>query len=240
MKFLRNKTILFPFFLSLNLYATDLNELHFVTEPSGVIYYDKKNIELKGIVGERIQYLIKKLELKNKVEIMPWSRAYYETIKNKNYVIFPIAKTEEREKELKYCCIISKSRQFFFKLKARKDINVKNITDVKKYSVGVVRDDYRQVILEKKGLSKLEVATTMDLNFKKFIGGREDIILLSENSMLKYLNQNNMTINEIEKLIEFKDIDINNYVAFNKEMDDKIISKVKTTLKEVYDPDKDL
>nr|BFD32251.1 transporter substrate-binding domain-containing protein [Pigmentibacter ruber] len=223
-----------------NSYAIEIKDLHFVTEPSPVIYFDEKSNELKGVIGERIQYLVKKLNIKSKVEIMPWSRAYYETTKNKNFAIFPIAKTEVREKELKYCCIIYKSRQFFFKLKSRKDIKIQNINDTKKYSIGVVRDDFRQILLEKKGFPKIEIATSMDLNFKKFIGKRQDLIILSENSMLKYLNQNNMQMSDVVKLIELQDIDVNNYIAFNKEIEDEIISIVKKNLTDIYDPDKDL
>ena len=49
-----------------------------------------------------------------------------------------------------------------------------------------------------------------------------------------------MHINDVERLIEFKYIDVNKYLAFNKEIEDIIISKVKATLYEIYDPDKDL
>ena len=58
--------------------------------------------------------------------------------------------------------------------------------------------------------------------------------------MNKYLDQNNMQVIDVVKLIELQDFDKNNYVAFNKEIEDETISIVKRTLKEIYDPDKDL
>lgn len=226
-------------YANIKAFPTDIRHLRFITEPSAVIIYDKNSEKLQGIVGERIQLLIKKIGIVNKVEILPWSRAYYEAVKHKNVAIFPIAKTKERENQLKFCCVIYKSRQFFFKLKSRKDIRIQKITDAKKFSIGVVRDDYRFDALVKIGFSNFEVATTMDTNFKKFIGNREDVILLSEISMKKYLLQNNMTINDVEKLIEFKDVDSNNYIAFNKEIEDSIIETVKNALKEICNPEKD-
>ncbi len=236
MLFFRIIILLIFTFASGKILSTEIKQLRFITEPSGVVMYDEKNENLEGIVGERIKLLIKKIGLTNKVEILPWSRAYYEAIKNKNAVIFPIVKTKEREKELNFCCVIYKSRQFFFKLKDRKGIIIQKVEDAKKYSVGVVREDYRHDALKKAGFSNFEIATSMELNFKKFVGKREDLILLSEMSMNKYLSQNNMSINDVEKLLEFKELDINSYIAFNKEIEDSIIAILKKALKNGYDP----
>ena len=72
----------------------------------------------------------------------------------KNILIYSIGRSPEREKLFKWIDIISPYEVYFYKLKSRKDISIKNLEDAKKYRIGGVNNDIRTQYLLGKGFSK--------------------------------------------------------------------------------------
>nr|BFD30563.1 transporter substrate-binding domain-containing protein [Pigmentibacter ruber] len=231
--------LLLIFFTNSKILALNVEDIEIVTEVLPPLSYLDENGNMKGILIERVNKLREKLKIKNKIELLPWARALQNTSKKDGTMLFALAKTKERENIFKFCCVVFKARQYLFKLKSRKDIKIKDYSDAKKYSIGVVRDDIKHKVLEESGFTNLDIANSQELNFKKFIGNRTDLFAANELSLSYQLKQINMSINDVEKLVEIKGIDPNRYIAFNKNTDDKVIIKVKNALEKIYDSEKE-
>ncbi len=50
----------------------------------------------------------------------------------------------------------------------------------KKYTVGTQREDYTEMVLRQKGFTKLDIATDFNATLRKLLGGRIDMMPISE------------------------------------------------------------
>ncbi len=233
------KFFIFMFFtfITFNVFSLNIQDIKIVTEELPPFLFLDKNGDAQGLLANRVNEVIKKLKIKNKIEVQPWVRAYVTALKNEGTMLFPMAKTKDRELLFKYCCVIFKARIYLFKLKSRTDIHLKTIAEAKKYTVGVVREDIKHKILTNLGFPHLEIAASQEINFKKFIGKRTDLFASNETSLQYQLKEINMSLQDVVKLVEITNTDPNRYIAFNNNTDDAIIAQVKNTLKDIYNPE---
>ncbi|WGL58951.1 transporter substrate-binding domain-containing protein [Pigmentibacter sp. JX0631] len=227
------------FIITKKCFANEIQDFKIVTETLPFLTFIGKDGKTEGVLADRINKLRKNLKIKAEIELLPWSRAYIIAQKENGTMIYPIAKTPEREKLFKFCCILYKAKTFLFKLKERSDINIKTLEDAKKYSIGVIRDDIKHKMLENLKFTNLELSASQEVNFKKLIGKREDLIIANEFVLKSQLQEFNINENELEKAYEVKEADPNRYIAFNLNVEDSSIEKIKSALKKIYNPDLD-
>ncbi|MEI8631015.1 hypothetical protein P4S72_00655 [Vibrio sp. PP-XX7] len=72
----------------------------------------------------------------------------------KDILIYSIARTKERESLFKWVGPIAPYNVYLFKLKARSDIIVNTLEDVKKYRIGGAYQDVKQLYLVSQGIKK--------------------------------------------------------------------------------------
>ncbi len=110
-----------------------------------------ENDSIKGVRTEVVRAIADETDMKYKIAIYPWARAYDMPLKKKNVLIYSLIRSPERESLFKWIGKIGEVKGRLFKLKSRKDINLKNLDDAKNYKIGVVRDDYTHQFLKSKG-----------------------------------------------------------------------------------------
>jgi len=229
--------IILCFLFNNKIFSLSVHDIIPVTESAPPLVYLGESGEAEGVVSERVNILLKRLGVKKKIEILPWVRAYNIALKTDGAMIFGLGKNPERDKLFKYAGVVFNVYPYLYKLKTRKDIHVKNLEDAKKYQIGVVREDIKQKVLDNLGFKNLEVATSHELNFKKFIGNREDLIASSEIMLKTQLKEANLSYDIVEKVYKLKEIDSNRYLAFKKDTPDEIVNIVKKTIESIYTPE---
>lgn len=109
------------------------------------------------------------------IEMLPWTRAYKIARTRPNTLIFTITRTSDREPLFHWTCPLIESRNVVYKLRSRADIEVTSLDDVKRYRLGLWRDDVRHQFFVARGFDEFELVSDDRLNVRKLLAGRIDL-----------------------------------------------------------------
>ncbi|UTH75529.1 ABC transporter substrate-binding protein [Chromobacterium sp. IIBBL 290-4] len=187
-----------------------------------------------GTTVEKVSRVMRKLGLPfSAMQAVPWARAYQEAKTRPFAMVFPIAKTKERQKFLDFTFKILDSDVYFYHLASRADIRLRDLDDARKYRVCVVLGDYRHEYLESEGFQKLEVTPDSTLNVKKLVNGRCDLLPSTETGMASKLKALGLERDKVARGIKLDKLDSALYAAFNKETPPDVIARFKAAAAEV-------
>ena len=151
-------------------------EIRVITEEFPPYDFMGESGKVEGLSTDVVRAVLEDLGIDVKIEIFPWARAYKMVTQNPDTMLFSVVRTEEREPFFHWVGVVCDVRSYLFKLKSRDDITSEKLSDLKKYSIGVVRGWAGQKYLEKNGFKRLQKVARSDLNIKKLVKGRVDLI----------------------------------------------------------------
>ena len=91
---------------------------------------------MKGVSTEVVLAVLKEVNVKAKIELYPWARAYQIATTKKNHLIYSIGRIPERENLFHWVGTIAPYKTSLYKLKIRKDIKIGSLNDAKRYTIG--------------------------------------------------------------------------------------------------------
>lgn len=221
------KIVILLVFITSLIYADRLTLMTEVFPP----FQYKENNKLTGISTNIVQEIQKRIHDTNKIKVYPWTRGIKVLQNKNNTAIFSMLRTEDREDKYKWVGPLAKMELVFFKRKDSK-IELTSLDDARKVSkIGVTKNVGNYDILNSKGFKNLDIIKSGvdEKNIKKLIKGRIDlwpslkIAGLYNAKRLGYKGE----IVPIENINLFEG-DL--YIAFNKNVDDKIVSKWQKAL----------
>lgn len=142
-------------------------KLLLLTEHSPPYQFVSKSNKVEGLTTKVIQAALKLTPYQYKMKIYPWSRSFFWAQAEENRCIYLMSRDKEREKKFHWVAPILSTNDYFIGLSGRTDINIKNIEDVKKYKVAVLKEDrtYYELLkrgfVENKNLFVINDSTTM-------------------------------------------------------------------------------
>jgi len=207
-------------------------ELQIVSDPFAPLGYESRDGEIVGLTVDVIRALLEETEIKGKFLMLPWARAYHMAKTEENILIYSLVKTEERQKIFKLVGPFLHERAYLYKLKKRKDIRLDSLDDIWKYRVGVVNEYYAHQYLVSEGFEELlDIAVTPELNLKKFIVGRFDLLVYGEVSFNYHIKEKGYDPDIFEKVLY---VMLNEkYLAFSQKTDDEIVKRFEQALKRI-------
>ncbi|MBB1468475.1 transporter substrate-binding domain-containing protein [Pseudoalteromonas sp. SG41-5] len=193
--------------------------------------------QLQGINLDIVRTLCELSQVECKFELLPWARAYDLVQKNQLSGLVSTARSAERENLFYWVGPLVSSRTFFYRLRDNKHINPTDITQVSAYTLGVVRGNIYEGLVESIGFKQdknlLKVAhhyEYMNLFFKNKI----DLILGSEFALDYQLQQFGHGGKEVVQLVELPVNTLQgNYLVFNKEMPIEIVERFNEQLEKL-------
>jgi len=192
---------------------------------------------MTGPSTEVIQAVLEKIGTKSSIEMYPWARAYNMALKEKNVLIYSIAKIKKREKLFKWAGSIMTRNMYFWKLKNRNDIHIKTIEDAKEYKTASVNMDVRSQYLFNQGFDKnknLYMVSKNEATIKLLFSGRVDFIM--DNHGLKaQVEKYGYDFDKLEKILPVVELSGEVYAAFSLATTDEIVNKFKYELKQLKD-----
>lgn len=222
-------TIFFNF-LVFNLIA---DELKFITHELKPFAWKDSKGDYHGIVYELCKETIKRMGYNSdNIEVYPFIRALKTVQEEDNYVLFPVARTLERETTLKWVGPAISNNVYFYKLKQNKT-ELKTLSDLKnlKY-IGVGRGNASEALLIKEGFKNLHDVTN-EMNAVKMLAlGRVEAVPVGEMVVNEMMEQANVDKNKIQKT-DIKLTDSILYIAFSKNIPDSEIAKWQTMFETV-------
>jgi polar amino acid transport system substrate-binding protein len=210
---------------------TAAQPLTIITDPYPPLGYVHKDGEIVGFTVDVIKLLLKRTGIEGKFEMYPWARAYEMAQKEKDILIYQLTYTKERDRLFQLVGPVLSVRYYFFKLKERKDVVVKNLADAKKFLVGTVRDYFAHRYLLENGFEEgknLEVTHDDNINLKKLADRRIDLMILIEIVFSYRARELGYNRDDFEKtfLIHSEDA----YIGFSRQTSKITVSRIAKAL----------
>ena len=147
-----------------------------VTEEFPPYDYTDGQGAVQGLSTDVVRAVLGDLDLQVEIRVLPWARAYKLAVENPNTLLFSVVRTEQREPLFHWVGVVCDVRSYIYKLRSRTDIDARALSDLHPYTIGVVRGWAGESYLRDNGFENLEAVADSDLNIKKLIGGRVDLI----------------------------------------------------------------
>ncbi|WP_343861724.1 substrate-binding periplasmic protein [Aliiglaciecola litoralis] len=176
--------------------------LRIVTEHWPPYNYLDTDGTLRGEATDNVRRILAQANLDANIELLSWSKALDLANHRPNTLIFSILRSEERENSFDWYCPLSDPIEVaLYKLRKRDDIRLTDLNDAKKYTIGVLRNDYAQQFLKSKGFddgTNLQVSTSDTANLRLLIQGRIDLVIQVKAAIHYRMKQLGAPIEEVE------------------------------------------
>ncbi|RJP77464.1 MAG: hypothetical protein C4522_15215 [Desulfobacteraceae bacterium] len=237
------KTIL-SFFLAMAICASAYAEvpLQIVSTEEAPLQYTE-NYQIKGVAADILYELLKETGYEGtKIRMYPWARAYDIASKDENTMILTISRNEQRENLFHWTCPLFETGYTVYKLKSRKDISVNSLEDIRKYRLGLWRDDARHHFFESRGFTNIDLVSYDELNIKKLLNGRIDLYVGDSISfahqMKKTWGFTQEEFDQLEPVYEIKEVHARLYIAFSLKTDEAVRNKFALALEKIKESGK--
>jgi polar amino acid transport system substrate-binding protein len=209
-----------------------------VTEDWPPYNYALPNGQVGGLTTKIVRQVLDKSGLKYDIKIYPWARSYDMAVNQSHVLIYSIFRLKNREHQFKWICPLTKPIElYFFKLTDNSKVEITNLNDAKKYTVGVTRGDYPHHYLMNQGFTvgtHLQLSPSDSLNVKKLVNGRIDLVVEAELTMRTILSELGKPFSDvypITKIIQGKSTQ--NCMAFGIKTPDNIVQRVQSALNSI-------
>ncbi|MFC5757089.1 substrate-binding periplasmic protein [Rhizobium sp. GCM10022189] len=150
----------------------------FVTEEYAPFNYRDGKL-IKGATVEQVEKIMADIGVGYTIDVMPWARAFSLARSTPMTCVFATAHNAARDSLFKWVEPLLVDRNILI-ARQDSDVSAGNLEEAKKYVVGTQRDDYTEVTLKENGFTKLDVASDFNATLRKLLGGRIDMMPISE------------------------------------------------------------
>lgn len=200
--------------------------LQVVTEDSSYSYL--KNGQVAGSASVIVRQALALAGIADyRMTLYPWARAYDMARLEPNVLIYPIIRSAEREALFNWIGELDQVTPSFYKLRERKDVQVKELQDVKRYSVGVVRDDSRQEYLEDKGFTKMVVSANNLDNLRKLVSGQVELVPMPEREAREQCEDLHIAFDDLEAVYTLNELSKGLYIALSRTTPDDTVNRIR-------------
>ena len=205
-----------------------------VTEEMPPFNYTKDGV-ITGFSTEIVKEVLKETGIRASFKSYPWKRAYQMALTNPSTIIYSIGRNPQRENKFKWVGVITPVNIYFYKLKSRTDISFRSLEEAKRFTIGVVREDYTTQFLISQKFTNLDTASSYVLNLRKLFEGRVALILVDELTISSLIRKEaaagrKYTLSQVEKVMFVKAISSGMYMAFSKKTPDAVVERCKIVL----------
>ncbi len=159
----------------------------------------------------------------------PWDRVYEKALNKKNYGVFSMVRSEEREALFHWVGPLAPDEWVFFAL-ADKDITINSLEDAKAYKVGGYKGDALSEYLMEKGL-RLQLSAQDKRNVKLLKSGAIDLWASNDFSGRALAKQEGFELSKMKKIFTIDQVDL--FLGINKETNPAVVQKLQTALDEM-------
>ena len=209
-------------------------EILVLTEDYKPFQYKDEKGQLVGFGLDLITLMFKDAGINmkgGKIYLYPWARAYKVLQEEKNTAVFMTVRSEKRENLFKWVGPLAPRKMWLFKLRKRKDIQVKTLEDAKRYRVGGYKSSADTVYMIELGL-KPYLVPHQHLITRMLVKGRFDLMSSLELTMSDRLRDLGLPYDIVEKTI-LLDGRYDYYLALNKQTSDVIVNRLQASLDKI-------
>ncbi len=224
-------TLITQIFFAIIIAPSYPQKINIVTSDFPPFNYVANGID-SGFCTEIVQAILKDLKIQTTIKTHPWARSYQIALKQKNTLIYTIARTPERENLFHWVAIIITGKTFLFSLSDSR-IQLDSLSQANQYNVGAVLNGIRSKYLHVNGIESLDLVEDSNTNALKLLKKRIDLWAEDELSavyVLKRMGYNSKII--LKKSFEL-DLKLDGYLAFSLDSDPKMIEQFRNSLQKL-------
>lgn len=212
--------------------------IHLVTEHLPPYQIEAENKALAGFSVDVIKAAMKRSQYDYTLNSYSWGRSYKLAQIKANHCIFSIARTKSRENLFKWVGLIYYANNTSMWALKDRTIELKNLNDAKKYNVAVSRDDMTHIGLIERGFKENEHLYILD-NTKSLVNllltrASIDLIVANDMTIKFHTDLAGVTIDDLQRVYEIKDLPLNLFFACSKQTDDNIIKHLSKNMQSLY------
>lgn len=218
---------------ALSALSVKAKQLLVVTEDLPPFQMSTENGQISGAMVDITLLLLNEAQLDYRIQMYPWARAYDIALKQDNAIIFSILRSDSREKDFKWIGQIYTLKSYLAGLKSRNEIKIESLEDAKQYAVGTIRDDLAESYLKSKGFvedKNLYVSAKYTRLWQMLYNGRTDLAFTNSTVWPYEIKNTGLDPNDIIVHYEIPDVSTKLYIAANKNIDSKVLAKLKHAL----------
>lgn len=202
----------------------------------------EKGRPLTGVSVEAVRLMMQEAGVDPDIQVLPWARAYEMAQRQENVMLFSILRNPQRENLFKWVGSLHPFEVYFYRLKDRPDIAVHALDDARKYRIGVLRDDSRNIYLRSQGFGDNLKEVNLDKqNIEMLFRGRIDLLPSDPLVLfywLKVMNSDPASpqkyrLEMLERGYHVAGADGENYIAMSPQTDERVIEHFRRALERV-------
>lgn len=195
-------------------------EMRVITEESPPFNFTR-NGHVTGSSTEVVREILKRLQMSETIEVLPWARGYKLLQGQPNIALFSTTRTPEREDQFYWIGPLFTVHYGFY---ARKDQGLKlnSLEDAKQVGrIATYKDDVKEQLLLSMGFTNLDSSNSPVSNLKKLMGGRVDLWLFDNLGMPDVAAQAGVDPGDLELALAFRSYQ--SYVAISRQTSDAVV-----------------
>jgi polar amino acid transport system substrate-binding protein len=190
-----------------------------------------ENGELTGVSTAVVREITRRLGIENKIQVLPWARAYRRLLTEPDVVLFTTARTQEREDLFNWVGPLFTVKLGFY---ARKN-DPRRITSLEEArqvsAIACYKDDFREQILKSLGFKNLDRSKDPQSNIRKLVSGRVDLWFFDNIGAPQVARKAGIDPAEIKEVFTYKET--KSYIAISKPTSPALVRQWQTTLDEM-------
>ncbi|SCW67084.1 MULTISPECIES: ABC transporter substrate-binding protein [unclassified Pseudomonas] len=167
------------------------------------------------------------------LSLYPWARAYEKALHEPNVLIFPLDRTPARETLFKWVGEIHRVASRLYKLRDNRDITVSSLEQAKQYSIGVVRNDAKQIYLQQRGFTRLVISANNHDNFQKLLNRQIQLLPMPENTARLMSKDAQVDFASLEEVYILDEQPHRVHLAFSLSTPDEVVAKAQRAFEEL-------
>lgn len=194
-----------------------------------------ENNELVGITVDSLKAVWQDLNIpEQEIAVVPWSRGYRFVLNKPNTALFTMSRTHPREGLFKWVGPVFQSTHVLI-AKKTKNFNFKNLGEIFYHKVAAVRGDISEIALMQVGFPEFNMAKVTDLEsaYRMLESDRVDMVVATIHGFAYLSAQLGTDVKNYQAVWEVNKV--GNYIAFNKETPDEIISQYQRSFDKLAD-----
>lgn len=200
--------------------------------------YTNEKGEFIGISTEIVKAVLTEAQLEYHIEVYPWNRAFNKARDNKNTLLYTIYRVGDRIDKFQWICPLVKNEGFaVYALAERRDIQLQQLSDAKKFRIGTLRSGGGYDVLKHAGFlegKNMDIATDELANIRKLFKQRVDLIIQEVEPLklrLKELELPQVAVKKVFSIVP--DGGQAGCMAFSNDTPKAMVERVRAALKKV-------
>jgi len=192
-----------------------------VTETSAITKASENDTE----GGEATAFIMKVLEhagIDYELQYMPWRRAYQRALRDPNVLLFPLARSTDREPHFNWLGELVPIHYYLFRKADRQDLSPESLAETRNNKIGVVNSHIHHELLSQQGFKRLEVVNNSEQNIRKLIYGRIDYFPMSDGGIFPLCQRTEIDCRQLQPVVELEGIAGGLYIALSHNSDPSI------------------